>query len=273
MRFVVRTGAFLALVAAVLLVAGVIGSEIGIHVAPVSGGDDDPGQAAAPPAATPTPVAVPAPRLGSDLPEPAAGLSVTARGLRLIVPEPEVEPGQPTTVRFHLTGAKVHRVATTVVRRDARFLQQPATRYEGGGDWAVDLRIPRAGTYRLIADTDRGRRVVGADLFAPGSFTPMPLPPPGYVSAVDGLTVRMVPDGDRLRFDVARRGRPVAAQPDGPLVGVRAGDMAYATARAPGDELRFRVRYPGVGRYRLFVPFEARGSRHVAAFTTTARPS
>ncbi|HEX8104155.1 MAG TPA: hypothetical protein VF533_16165, partial [Solirubrobacteraceae bacterium] len=231
MKLLVRAGAFLALVAGVLGVAAVIGSEIGIQVAPGDRADEERAAPVARPAPAPTPIAVPAPRLGSDLPEPAAGLSVSSRGLRVIVPEPEVETGEPTTVRFRLIGARVRHVDATVVRLDARYLQLPAVRHEGAEDWAVDLRIPRAGAYRLILDTDRGRRVLGADLFAPGPFEPMPIPAPAGIAAVDGLTVGVSRSGTTWSFAVSRRGRTIAARPDGPAVAVRAGDMAYATGR------------------------------------------
>lgn len=273
MRIFSRLAALAALGAAGWAVAAVAGSDIGIQIAPEDSGDAEraPAAGSRPVArATPTPTEEAAEdRRRASPPRGGTGLAVADRGVRIVLANPAVPTGRPHTIRFRLAGGSVRRVALTVVRRDARYFQRPPARREPGGDWAADLRIAKAGVHRLIVDVDDGRRVVGTDLFAGGVFEPMPLPAPSDTTEVDGYLVRAGGRGRTLRLSVSRRGRAVAATPAGPLVALRDGDLAYATARPRGRALRYRIAYPGPGTYRLFAAFEDAGRAHVAAITRT----
>ncbi len=274
MRIFSRLAALAALGAATWAVAAVAGSNIGIEVAP-----EDDGPAATPPPARPRPVAEASPAASPEpvpvrpraaLPRASAGLAVADRGMRIALANPAVPTGRPHTLRFRLAGGSARRVALTLVRRDVRYLQRPRARREAGGDWAADVRLAKAGTYRLIADVDGGRRVLGTDVFAGGDFQPMPLPAPSPTTEVDGYLVRAQWRGASLRLGVSRRGQAVAALPAGPLVALRDGDLAYAAVRPRGRALRYRIGYPGPGTYRVFAPFADRGRVHVAALTRNA---
>jgi len=261
-----------ALGAGVWAVAAIAGQNIGIKVAP----EDFDGAGAGPrvtrpaaAAATPEPAAPL--RRRARLPSGGAALAVVDRGLRMTVATAAMPLGRPHTVRFRLEGGRARRVALTLVRRDARYLQRPVARREAGGGWAAEVRVARAGVYRLIAEVDGGRRMVGADLFAAGRFDPMALPAPAAATEVDGYVARVTGRGRTLRMRVERRGRAVPATAAGSLVALRDGDLAYASARPRGDALAFRVPYPGSGAYRVFVPFEDAGRVHVAAITRTVR--
>ena len=273
MKILSRLVALAALGGVVWAVAAIAGQNIGIKVAPdeaAAGGSASAARERAARArelekvdrATPL-------RPRARLAPPSAGLAVVDRGMRMAIAVPAVPLGRPHTIRFQLRGGSARRVALTLVRRDARYLQRPAARREAGGDWAADVRLAKAGVYRLIAEVDGGRRVLGADLFVAGKFEPMPLPAPASSTEVDGYVAQVRGRGATVRLTVSKRGKAVPAVAAGPLVALRDGDLAYASARPRGSRLRYRVTYPGAGVYRLFVPFEDAGRVHVAAVTRT----
>jgi hypothetical protein len=178
-----------------------------------------------------------------------------------------------------------------VVRRDLTGYQHLHPVRAADGTWSVPLRLPAPGAYRVFADFApaalRDRTLtLGADVFAPGAFSPATLPAATARASVDGYQVELTgtPEAGaetELSFTVSRNGEPVRdLEPYlgayGHLVSLRAGDLAYLHthpaeeaegAATGGPRIEFGTTFPSPGSYRLFLDFQHEGRVRTAAFT------
>ncbi|WP_363320464.1 hypothetical protein [Pseudonocardia sp.] len=228
------------------------------------------------------------------------GLSATAAGYTLVPREDTLAPGVPAEFAVTVTGPDgrpvtgfdvVHGRALhlVVVRRDAVGFQHLDPVMGPDGTWRAPLLLPAGGVYRVYADfvpTGGPALTLGTDLFAPGDFTPIPLPPT-RVARVEGYQVRLdgelVPGTDAPVFaTVSRDGVAVTdLEPHlgafGQLIALRRSDLAYLRIRpaapAPaatdrsGPGIAFTARVPSAGGYRLFLEFRHGGVVRTAEFT------
>lgn len=224
----------------------------------------------------------------------SAGLAPSAGGYTLTPGVDTLAPGAPAEFEFTITGPDSRPVIAfdelrlDVVRRDAAGFQRLDPRPGPEGRWRATVTLPAGGVYRVYADlvpVGGPALNLGVDLFAPGDFTPIPLPP-SRVSQVDGYQVRLdgVPVPGRATpvfATVTRDGAPVAdLEPVGDgfgrLVALRRGDLAHLQLRpdavaAAGDRagpgIAFTARLPTPGGHRLFLDFRHGGVLHTAEFT------
>jgi hypothetical protein len=177
---------------------------------------------------------------------------------------------------------QARRMHLIVVRRDLTEFQHVHPTQTAAGGWAVDLRLPVAGVYRVYADFSTGgaRRTLSSSLIAPGDFSRRPLPAPAATARTDGYDVTLREHrGGALGFTVRRDGAPVAGlQPylgaRGHLVALRARDLAYEHVHpsegiAADNEIGFEGAGSAPGSYRLFLQFRHGDRVHTAAFTRT----
>ncbi len=157
------------------------------------------------------------------------------------------------------------------------------------GRFTVALRLPKAGTYRAIADfTTAGKRyALGVNITATGGpSTRVALLAISATATTDGYDVRLK-DGalvagsdSRLSFTITKGDAPIAdLQPylgaAGHLVALRSGDLAYShvhplSADKATGSITFNADFPTPDTYRLFLQFRAGGVVHTAAFTVKA---
>jgi hypothetical protein len=235
----------------------------------------------------------------------AAGLVATAAGYTLVPRFTTFVPGVPAEFGFTVTGSDGRPVTAydvehekqlhlVVVRRDAAGFQHLHPALGPDGVWRVPLLLPAAGVWRVYADfvpTNGPHLVLGADLYAPGEFAPIPSWP-SRVAQVDGYQVRL--DGDlvpgspsQVFATITRDGAPVTdLEPYlgafGHLVVLRRDDLSYlhvhpdAATPAPTDRagpaIAFTADVPAAGDYRLFLDFQHGGAVHTAEFTVATRP-
>ena len=222
------------------------------------------------------------------------GLASAEDGLRLLSETDIVSTGVEAPYRFRVLGEDgvvtdydvehTKRMHLIVVRRDFAGFQHLHPEMAPDGTWTTPLTIAAPGAYRVFADfvVDGDKHTLGADLFAPGDFQPVPdeaMAP--YAEAGDGYEVWL--DGDpaageesTLSFTVRRGGEVVTDIPlylgaRGHLVALRDGDLAYLHVHADEDRLSFDAEFPTAGEYRLFLQFEHRGQVRTAAFTLPAK--
>ncbi len=241
----------------------------------------------------------PVPAAISDAPAAAesAGLVASAGGYTLVPAVDTLVPGTPGEFAFTITGPDAAPVtafddmALDVVRRDAAGFQHLDPALGPDGMWRARLTLPAGGAYRVYADivpTGGPALVLGADLFAPGDFTPIPLPH-SRVSRVDGYQVRLdgalVPGPATPVFaTVTRDGVPVTdLEPHrggfGRLVALRRSDLAHLHVRPAavatagdraGPAIAFTADVPSPGGYRLFLDFRHGGVVRTVEFTVDA---
>ncbi len=175
-----------------------------------------------------------------------------------------------------------------VVRDDLTAYQHLHPTRHADGTWSVELRTPRAGAYRAIADfvVDGRKYVVGTTLRVPGPAQDRPLPAPGRHAEVDGYDVELQRPAEltageeaQLTFRITRDGRPVTGLEPylgayGHLVALHAPDLAYSHVHPAGEDrgagaITFDTELHERGTYRLFLQFQTRGRVHTVAFTQT----
>ncbi|MCE3553963.1 hypothetical protein LWC33_21205 [Pseudonocardia sp. RS11V-5] len=228
------------------------------------------------------------------------GLAASTDGYTLVPTTTALTAGRPTDLTFAITGPDGQAVTTyaaradgaplrlLVVRRDGAGLQVVYPEMAPDGVWSASVRVPTAGTWRVLADftpIDGTPTVLGTDLFAPGDFAPLEFPP-ARAAQVDGYQVRL--DGDlragaesAIFATVSLDGRAVTdLEPErgafGDLVALRVGDLAYTPVTAQthadpqdrsGPGIAFTTTVPTEGTYRLFLRFRHAGEIHTVDFT------
>jgi hypothetical protein len=297
MRTPLRLGAYALGLAAVFTAALGIGHLAGPAAAPAAhtSTDHDPTQ---------QPAAGHDQHTGTAAPLPG-GLQITEDGYRLQPLTATLSTGTAAPFRFRILGPDQQPVTSyttshdkdlhlIVVRRDLTGFQHVHPQRDPDGTWSIPLTVSAAGQYRIFADfqpTGHSRGLtLGADVPAPGSYQPQPLPAAQRTSTVDGYTVTL--DGDlvpgtasRLTLAVSRDGAPVTdLQPYlgayGHLVALRDGDLAYLHVHpdgAPGDgrtaagpQITFYAEVPTAGTYRLYLDVQHNGTVRTAEFTAVA---
>lgn len=218
------------------------------------------------------------------------GLAIAEGGYELVPATDRLLPGLPTAYEFTVVdeaGAVTRfdvehtkRMHLIVVRRDFQGFIHDHPQMRPDGRWSTTLTINEPGAYRVFADfvVDGGKHTLGADLFVPGDFDPVPVSTPSHTAdAGDGYQVELhgevvANEETELHFTVKRDGDAVSDIPDylgakGHLVALRAGDLAYLHTHADEDRLVFEAAFPTAGEYRLFLQFEHGGAVRTASFT------
>ncbi len=197
--------------------------------------------------------------------------------------------GAPVTSYEEEHGKNLHLIA---VRRDLTGYQHVHPVLDADGRWSAAVVLDPA-QWRLFADftpTGGPSLTLGADVVVPGSYEPVPTPPPSRTVRVDGYEVTL--DGDlvpgtesEVTARVTRDGEPVTdLEPYlaayGHLVALREGDLAYLHVHPdgePGDgvtpsgpDVTFLAEVPSAGGYRLFLDFQHEGTVHTATFPVVA---
>ncbi|MBA3348215.1 MAG: hypothetical protein H0T13_06610 [Actinobacteria bacterium] len=236
--------------------------------------------------------------------DPVRGLAVAENGLRVIVEDPELRRGRREQVRFRIVdnaGNTVRdfdvkhdkRMHFIVARRDLTGFQHLHPKQAADGSWTVDMKLDKAGSYRLFADFSVAEKAhtLASELRVDGSTDLVPLPAPSPTSVSDGGYDVRLDAGDArpgqeadLRFTITKGGQQVHAEPylgaDGHLVALREGDMAFlhvhptggehgGTEKADGhdDAVAFMATFPTKGAYRLFLQFKHEDRVQTVAFT------
>ena len=231
------------------------------------------------------------------------GLAVAADGYALELASTTQAAGAPGRLELTITGpdgepltaftpSHEQELHLVVVRRDLTGYQHLHPTRDAQGTWTVPLTLAEPGPYKVFADfvpEGRDRSVVlAADLTAPGTYVPEPLPAPASETSVDGYDVAL--DGDLvagtsspLVFTVRRDGRPVTdLEPYlgayGHLVALREGDLAYLHVHPHGEagagpDIAFAADVPSAATYRLFLDVAHGGEVRTAALTATATRS
>ena len=303
MRPGARIAAFVALLAAVFAGAALLGGALdpdggdgdaGHGAATVADAGADAGHDAAAPGADHGDLHAgdDDPAAGGD--EGAAGVASAHGGLRLVAERKRFAAGRPASLRFRILDAagdtvrefdveQARRMHVIVVRRDLRRYQHLHPVQGRDGAWTTPLTLPDAGVYRAFADfrRDGEQHTLGVDLFVPGRFDPLELPPEASTARVDGYDVALREGpGDELRFAVSRDGRPVTdLQPylgaRGHLVMLREDDLAYLHVHpldSGPDRIAFDTGASDAATYGLFLQFRHGGRVHTAAFTRVVEP-
>ncbi len=229
------------------------------------------------------------------------GLALAANGLRFEPSRTRFEAGTAADWTFRVVDDEA-RVVTDfddahgershliVVRRDLTRFQHLHPELDSDGTWHVEgFELPDAGVYRTFVDLVVAGRptTLGFDLFASGAGDIEPRPTDSRVAVADGYEVELAPSdigvGDlaQLTFEVRSDGEPVPNLDEylgslGHLVALREGDLAYLHAHpvetAPdGGRVEFGVRFPTVGRYRLFLQAKPEGNLVTASFDVRIR--
>jgi hypothetical protein len=230
----------------------------------------------------------------------APGLAVEGSGYRLVPERTSLEAGLPARYAFRIVDASgetvpdfdlehERRMHLIVVRRDLTGFQHLHPRQLEDGSWVAELELADGGAYRAYADFATGGEslTLATDLFAAGAFEPRTMPGPksgadagdGYRVTVDSPTAAAGAVSP-VEFTVTRYGRELdSVEPylgaDGHLVALREHDLAFLHTHPEGEPggpgpIRFEVRYPTPGRYRLFLQFKHGGEVRTAAFTQVA---
>lgn len=228
---------------------------------------------------------------------PAAGLSLAQDGYRLDAEQSVLAgsgefrfrilrpDGQPLDDYERVHDKELHLI---VVRRDLTGYQHLHPTRDAQGTWSTPLALRQPGPYKVFADfTLKGREqalILGADLTAPGSYTPVPLPPEALAVETDGYQVDLqgelaAGNSSDLTFSIAKDGREVVdldryLDAYGHLVVIRAGDLAYLHVHPEegpsGPRVPFVAEVPSAGTYRLFLDFQHAGVVRTAEFTGVA---
>lgn len=226
----------------------------------------------------------------------ANGTRASAAGLTLEPKHASFSPGQ--TAQWQLRVVNRMNMAVTKFERDQTKLmhliivRSDLTDYQHvhpvlgrAGIFTIDLRLPRPGSYRAIADfTTGGRRyALGVSIQVPGAGKQASLPAESMHATTDGFSVETT-HGDpkagsetEVRFTIRRNGRPVTALVPylgayGHLVALHKADLAYSHVHPTSEErskglISFVAEFPTRGAYRLFLQFRTSSGVHTAPFT------
>lgn len=176
-----------------------------------------------------------------------------------------------------------------VVRSDLTNYQHLHPTLGRGGVFTIELRLPRPGSYRAIADfTTGGRRyALGVAAQVPGAGTQARLPAEAITVTSDGFSIRAMHGRPKagaetkLDFAITRNGRPVTMLLPylgayGHLVALRKSDIAYSHVHPTSEDrargsIGFIADFPTPGAYRLFLQFRTASGVHTAPFTINVK--
>ena len=226
------------------------------------------------------------------------GLTVAADGLRLETTETRVEQevAHEWTYRIRDQEGDVvtafeathDRLAHLIlVRRDLTRFQHLHPTLAEDGTWPPNLVLPDPGVYRAFVDVlvDGRSTTLGVDVLSSGPARYEDRPRSTREDAVEGYSVALTPEqipvGETVGLKFTVRGDGGVAHLDpylgalGHLVALRDGDLAYLHVHPEETEpadgvVRFAVRFPTVGRYRLFLQAKPDGELITASFDVQA---
>lgn len=229
----------------------------------------------------------------------ADGTKASAAGLTLEPRSAVVAPGVTTRWQLRVVergGAVVRSferdqqklMHLIVVRSDLTGYQHLHPTLGRDGVFTVDLRLPKPGAYRAIADFTTGgkRYALGVPVKVTGKASDAPLPPATMEARTDGYSVMFrhaainAGSDAELEFTVTRNGEPVTALLPylgayGHLVALKSPTLAYSHVHPTSEDrssgtIRFSADFPTSGRYRLFLQFRTASGVHTAGFTVAA---
>ena len=163
------------------------------------------------------------------------------------------------------------------------------------GTWSIEVNAAAPGPYRMYTDfiaKDSGGTehplVLSTVLTAPGTYTPVALPPASGSATADGLTATLtgtVTAGteSKVSFQITEGGKPVTDLEQyldsfAHLTALHAGDAAYqhvhpeltaSPGQKGGPALPFAVDLPEKGTWRLFLQVQRAGTLHLLPLTVT----
>jgi hypothetical protein len=228
------------------------------------------------------------------------GLTSSAFGYSLSLPDPTADPGKDQFIEFRLTGPggkPVSRLTETegaglhliAIRSDLTGYQHIYPEQNTGASWWAALDLS-PGSWHLVVDfqpTALGRQIVlGTELTVSGKVqSGRPVAPTDRVSVgryVATLSGGLSTYGDKqLAVDVTLDGRPVtdlvpAHGTLGHAVLIRPSDLGYVHLHADpvlktnlGPRITFSGPVPETGSFLLFVEFTRGFNTYVATFTVT----
>jgi hypothetical protein len=226
------------------------------------------------------------------------GLSATANGYTMRLPDSTGRPGNDQFVELQITGpdgrsvpdytetdgAPMHVIA---IRQDLTGYQHLYPEQGDGASWWAVLNLT-PGPWRLIAEfrpAALGQAVaLGADLTISGNYRPRPLPDVSERDRVDGYVATLsqpltTSSSAPTVVTLSTKGRPVTdlTRAHGSLghgVLIRPTDLGYWHLHADpvdetyrGPDISFTGGAPEPGTYRMFTEFTRGEDSHVAAFT------
>lgn len=226
------------------------------------------------------------------------GVTVAADGLRLAPSQTRLRPGASREWTYRIKdeeGEVVTEFEEThgrlahliLVRRDLTRFQHLHPQPKGDGRWSAEILLPDPGVYRAFVDVlVEGRpTTLGVDLLASGDADYEAPLGSTREAAAGRYDVAMAPqnvvaDGEStVEFEVRREGAVARLDPYlgalGHLVALREGDLAYLHVHPeetdPEDGVvRFAVRFPTAGRYRLFLQARPDGDLIAVPFDVRA---
>lgn len=226
------------------------------------------------------------------------GLTVAADGLQLEASETRVESGEPHewTYQIHTEDGNVvtafeethdQLVHLILVRRDLTRFQHLHPTLADDGTWSAEFVLPDPGIYRAFVDVlvDDQPTTLGVDLLSSGPAQYEDRPRSTRKAEVNGYRVELTPAqisaGETVSIEFEVRGNDGVAHLDpylgalGHLVALRDGDLAYLHVHPeetdPEDGVvRFAVRFPTTGRYRLFFQAKPDGELLTTSFDVQA---
>ena len=227
------------------------------------------------------------------------GLTVAADGLRLEAAETRIEAGKSHEWSFLVRDEKGNAVTEfeethdqlahlILVRRDLARFQHLHPTLADDGAWSAEIVLPDPGVYRAFVDivVDGQPTTLGVDLLSSGPAQYEERPQFTREAEVDGydveLTSEKIPVGETvgIEFEVRQDGDVAHLDPYlgalGHLVTLRDGDLAYLHVHPEETNpeegvVRFAVRFPTTGRYRLFLQAKPNGELITTSFDVDAK--
>jgi hypothetical protein len=179
------------------------------------------------------------------------GLSESSNGMRLTLHTGELQPAEPTQLRFSIAGAggipvrdyqveHEKRMHLIIARRDLTGFQHLHPRLGKDGNWTTPVTIRQPGDYRVFADFKREgtNETLATNVRVAGQADQRPLPAVSSAATTAGGYRVELGGADsaagketELAFTVTKDGRRIETEPylgaGGHLVALRQGDLAY----------------------------------------------